>query len=65
MKKLIASLKKGLIRVAPLLVTGAGAIIASSSFRHYVDKHPGVAAVVPVVVWLLHAAGHAKSQSAA
>lgn len=61
MKKLFASLKKGLVRVSPLLLTGAGAIVASSSFRHYVDTHPQVATVVPVVVWLLHSLGHAKS----
>jgi hypothetical protein len=63
MSKLLASLKKGLVRVSPLLITGAGAIVASSSFRHYVDKHPAIATAVPVVVWLLHAVGHAKTTS--
>jgi uncharacterized membrane protein YsdA (DUF1294 family) len=53
--------RHGLKRVAPLLITGAGAIIASSSFRHYVEHHPTVATFVPVIVWLLHAAAAHKS----
>jgi hypothetical protein len=63
MKKTWEAVKHGFKRVAPLLVTGAGAIIASSSFRHYVENHPQVATFVPVIVWLLHAASAKRSAS--
>lgn len=65
MKKFLAALKHGLKRVAPLALTGAGAFLASESFRHYVESHPQVATFVPVIVWLLHAVGAAKTPPAA
>lgn len=65
MKKFLAALKHGLKRVAPLAVTGVGAVLASASFRHYVEAHPQVAVYVSIIVWLLHAVGAAKTPPAA
>jgi hypothetical protein len=62
MKKYLGSLKATFTRLLPLLIAGASAVLASSSFRHYVDGHPQFAVAVPVLAWLLHAAADAKSK---
>lgn len=64
MKKFLVSLKATFKRAVPVLLAGASAVVASGSFRHYVDAHPQFAVAVPVVVWLLHAIGHQRSTTA-
>lgn len=65
MKKFLASLKATFKRSMPVLIAGAGAVVASQSFRDYVGHHPQVAATVPVIVWVLHAVGHQHGQNTA
>lgn len=62
--KFVASLKATFKRNLPLLITGAGAVLASQSFRDYVGSHPQVAAAVPVIAWVLHALAHQHNQPA-
>ena len=64
MKKFLASLKATFKRALPVLIAGASAVVASASFRDYVAAHPQFAVAVPVVVWILHAIGHQRSQTA-
>lgn len=61
MRKLVVALRHGAVRAVPALVAGALAVAASPSFRGYVDAHPQFAAVVPVIVAILHALAKART----
>lgn len=60
MKKLLQAAKHGLLRSVPLLVAGGVALLSSSSFQHYVEKHPSVAVFVPALSWFLHSVNKAR-----